>query len=106
PVRRDRRDEAAPHHLNDERRETDLDDVPADAPDDRLTERARAPHLRGNLAEGLDGEDVRQAREELAQGRVLAERPREVLDRDLALPPRQRVSAHAFESERLDVVVD
>jgi hypothetical protein len=102
----DPRDEPAAHEVDDERREARLDDVPADAPDDGLSQLARAAHARGDLADGLHGQDVRERREEVAQAGVFAERPREVLDRDLARPRRQRVGAHAFEPERLYVFVD
>jgi hypothetical protein len=105
-VGRDTRDESAPHQIYDERRESDLDDVPADAPDDGLAQLSRPTHARSDFTQRPHGENVWQRRKKLFKRRALAERPREIFGRDLARPRRQRVRVHAFEPERPYVVVD
>ena len=53
--------------IDDERRESGLDDVAANAPDDWLLQLARAPHAGGDLSQTLNRENVWQTAEKIFQ---------------------------------------
>jgi len=63
-VQRDAAHEAAPHQVDDDRRQAHLQDVRTHAPEDGLAEAARPSDLAGQLAQRLAGEYPRQRREQ------------------------------------------
>ena len=74
PVERDRGHEAALHEVDHHRREADLDDVGAEAPDHGAAAGAGAEDLVAQRAERLAGEDPREAVEEGGEARAPAVR--------------------------------
>src|SRR5581483_5595754 len=92
------------HQIDDDRRQTCLDYVPANPPNDRLAKRARAPHTRSDLSNALHCEDVRKRLKIIAKRCTFGNWFREITNRYLAGSRGQRISADFIETDRLEIV--
>jgi hypothetical protein len=66
-VHSERGNEAAPHEIDEQRSQANLDDVPADAPQDGSTLLARLLDRREEVAQILRGKNVRKRIQEFAE---------------------------------------
>jgi hypothetical protein len=92
-VERQPRDEAAVHEVDEDRREADLQDMGAQAPEDRPLPPAGPVHLAREVAQDGSREDARKAVEKGGQAAARRDRPREVASAHLAPAAREGIGA-------------
>src|SRR5712692_10348410 len=78
----------------------------AKAPDDRFASLARPPHSRGEIAQALNCQNIRERVEIIAQRRILCHRRREIFDRYFARPRSERIGADSIKIDWLQIVVN
>src|SRR6266849_2608022 len=78
----------------------------ADAPDDWLVRLARASHVRREIAQAADRQNIRERVEVLAQRSIFRHRRCKIFDRHLARSRSERIGADLIEAQGLKVFVD
>lgn len=103
-VHGDSADEAAAKKIDQQRTETDFDDVSADTPENPAGLRARVEDGAHDEAKVFGGENARQGVEKFGEGRALAMRLCELADVDFAGARGERVGVQAVKVEWLSFV--
>src|SRR5713226_5808215 len=78
----------------------------AQAPDDRFASPACPSHSRGEIAQALNCQNIRERVEIIAQRRIFRHRRREIFDRYFAWPRSERVGADSIKVDWLQIVVN
>src|SRR5215217_7311226 len=88
------------HQIDDHRRESRLDYMPADSPDDRLLQLTRTPNSLGQLTKRSHRKHIRQTIEKLLQRGISTGRLRKLLEINFARTRGERIRFYFIELER------